>query len=114
MGSQPPLSERRRGERVLIRIPVKIYAVGKDGRHINENAETMVVSRFGALLRLSTPLKHGTSLELTNNFTEKTERFRVIWVADKPKEGKFDVGIELATPKEEFWGVTFPGSLRKA
>ena len=108
MASQSPLSERRRSERVLIRIPVKIYAVGKDGQHINEASETVVVSRYGALLHVSSPLKHSSTMEIMNNFTQKTEKFRVVWVAEKPKDGKFDVGVEMVTPVEEFWGVHFP------
>ena len=113
MPSEAPYSERRRGERVMIRIPVKVYGMGRDGQHINEAAETAVVSRHGALLRLSTPLKHATTLEIMNNFTQKTEKFRVVWVSDKAKEGKFDVGVELMAPHEEFWGVRFPERLRK-
>lgn len=113
MAFQPPMSERRRAERVMIRIPVKVYGIGKDGQHINESAETAVVSRHGALLRLSTPLKNATPLEVMNNFTQKIEKFRVVWVSDKPKEGKFDVGIEFVAPPEEFWGVRFPERPRK-
>lgn len=113
MSSQALYSDRRRGERVMIRIPVKVYGLGKDGQHINEAAETAVVSRHGALLRVSTPLKHATTLELMNNFTQKTEKFRVVWVSEKPKDGKFDIGVELVVPNEDFWGVRFPERLRK-
>jgi hypothetical protein len=114
MSSQPPISERRRGERVMIRIPVKVYGLGKDGQHVNEAAETAVISRHGALLRLSTPLKHATNLEILNTFTQKTEKFRVVWVAEKPKDGKFDIGVEFLHPQEEFWGVRFPERVRRA
>jgi hypothetical protein len=108
MLSQPPLSERRRGERVMIRIPVKVYGLGKDGQHINEGAETAFVSRHGALLRVSTIFKQGSTMEVMNNFTQKTEQFRVVWASEKPKEGKFDIGIEFVSAPGEFWGVRFP------
>lgn len=114
MGSEPQYSERRRGERVLIRIPVKMYAIGQDGQHLNEASETVVVSRYGALLRVSAPLKKATVVEVMNHFTQEVEKFRVVWVAEKPKEGKFDVGIELVTQREDFWGVSFPLRARKA
>lgn len=114
MGSESPLSERRRGERVLIRIPIKISAIGTDGQHIHEASETVVVSRFGALLRVSTPLKHATLLEVMNSFTQQVEQFRVVWVADEAKEAKFDVGVELVNPREDFWGLSFPSRLRRS
>jgi hypothetical protein len=94
----------------MIRIPVKVYGVGRDGQHINEAAETAVVSRHGALLRVSTAFKQGSPIEVMNNFTQKTEKFRVVWVSEKPKDGKFDLGVEFAAASVEFWGVRFPAA----
>ena len=108
MATEPRVQERRRGERVLIRIPIKVYAIGKDGKHVNEPGETVVVSRYGALLRTSTALKPGSQLELMNNFTQEVEKFRVIWVSERPKEGHFDVGVEILAPRDDFWGIRFP------
>lgn len=106
-------SERRRGERVLLRVPIKVYATAQDGGHLNESTETAVVSRYGALIHTSKPLKMGTTLELRNNFSEETEKFRVVWVSEKPKDGKYDAGVEILTPRDDFWGVRFPPKERK-
>lgn len=113
MASHAPMSERRRGERVLLRVPVKIYALDHDDQHFNEIAETVVVSRCGALIRTSVPVKAGSQMEVRNNFTQDTEQFHVVWVADKAKEGKFDVGVELLNQRDDFWGVRFPSRARK-
>jgi hypothetical protein len=107
------MSERRRGERVLLRVPIKVYAIGHDNKHFHENAETAVVSRFGALIRTSVPIKPASQMEVMNTFTQDTEKFRVVWVAEKAKEGKFDVGIEIITPRDDFWGIRFPPRDRK-
>jgi hypothetical protein len=101
-------TNRRRGERVLLRIPVKIYAVGEDGKQFNEAAETAVVSRFGALVRLAVPVKRGSTMEVMNDYTGQIEKFRVAWRADVPREGKYEVGIEFLAPRDEFWGLRFP------
>lgn len=108
MASSNPLPGQRRGERVMIRIPVEISIVSKDGRRIDEPAETVVVSKFGALLRVSEPPKQDSTIELKNAFTRQAEKFRVVWLSDKPKEGKYDVGIEILAPCDDFWGVRFP------
>lgn len=114
MASDLKTRERRRGDRVLIRVPIKIYGIGKDGKHVNEDAQAIVVSRTGALVRTVTPLKPGSSLEVRHGHSQQTERFRVVWVSERSKEGKFDAGIELHEPREEFWGIRFPPVDRSA
>jgi hypothetical protein len=112
MPQEPQFRERRRGERVLIRIPVKIHGLAKDNKLVTEDAETVVVSRVGALLRCRVALKMGGSAEVTNGFTRKGEKFRVVWVSEQPKQGYFDIGLEFLTPHDEFWGISFPASSR--
>jgi hypothetical protein len=108
MPQETTLREKRRGERVMIRVPVELRAVAKDGKEFNEAAETAVVSRFGALLRTTVPLKPGSTLEVTHGFSKAVETFRVVWLADKATEGLWDVGIEADHPREAFWGIRFP------
>lgn len=108
MSSESQMRERRRGERVLIRVPVQLHGVAQDGSELKEAAEAVVVSRFGALLRTHTPLQKGSSLTVTNGFSMETEKFRVVWVSDKPTDERWDVGVEAADPREDFWGIRFP------
>lgn len=110
---ESPLSDRRRSERVLLRVPIKIYGIAQDDSHLNEASETAVVSRLGALVRTSVPLKQGSQLEVRNNFSEESEKFRVVWTSEKPKDGKYEIGIEILTPRDDFWGVRFPPKERK-
>jgi len=100
--------ERRRGERVLIRMPVQINGTGKDGKPAHSPAEAVVVNRNGALLRVPQPLKPGSTLEVYQGQEKQAKVFRVIWCSDRPREGRHDVGIELIEPSEELWGIRFP------
>lgn len=102
------MRERRRGERVLIRIPLTVHGLAKDNKHITEDAETIVVSRNGALLRCRSIFKIGGHVEITNGFTKSCEKFRVVWSSEQPKQGHYDIGIEFLTPHEDFWGIRFP------
>jgi regulator of protease activity HflC (stomatin/prohibitin superfamily) len=108
MATDLKLREKRRGERVLIRVPVHLQAVGEDGSEIIEPGEAVVVSRFGALLRTVSRLKKASTLSVTNGFTQETEKFKVVWVADKQTEGRWDTGVEADSPREDFWGIRFP------
>jgi len=100
--------ERRRGERVLIRVPVLVNGTGKDGKPVHSPAEAVVVNRNGALLRVPQRLKTGSTLEVYQGQEKKPLVFRVIWCSDRPREGRHDVGVELLHPCEELWGIRFP------
>jgi len=96
----------------MLRIPVTVHGLTRENKHHTEEAETVVVSRLGALLRSRTAWKTGTNVDVTNSFTKLGDRFRVVWVSDQPKQGYFDIGIELLTQREDFWGVSFPAAQR--
>lgn len=100
--------ERRRGERVLIRMAIQVHGTGKDGKPVHAPAEAVVVNRNGALLRMPQPLKPGSTLEVLQGGQQKPKLFRIIWCSDRPREGRYDVGIELLEPCEELWGIRFP------
>jgi hypothetical protein len=100
--------ERRRGERVLIRVAIQVNGTGKDGKPIHDPAEAVVVNRNGALLRVPHPLKPGSTLEVFQGQDKHALVFRVIWCSDRLREGRHDVGVELVKPCEELWGIRFP------
>jgi hypothetical protein len=113
MSSQVEKQGKRRGERVLIRVPVEIKAVGHDESLVAEPAETVAVSRLGALLRTPSLLKLGTTLTVTNGFSTEAEQFRVVWIAEQKTDGRWDTGIEAVIPREDFWGIRFPPSKKR-
>jgi len=102
--------EKRRGERVLIRIPVQVRGVGHDGGEVIESGETMLVSRSGALLRMASLLKLNSPLAVTNNLSKETAPFRVAWVAEVKVDDRWEIGIEAANAREDFWGIRFPAN----
>lgn len=104
-----PFSERRRSERVLLRVPVRIYGKSKEGRRLEEDAEAVIVSRHGALLRSTSAFQTGTTVDLLNKFSQKQMPFRVIWCSDLAASGRWDVGVESDNAAGDFWGIHFPG-----
>jgi hypothetical protein len=105
----PRFEQRRQDGRVHMRIPVELRTTGADGRPLEETAHTGNVGVLGAMLRMSRRLEIGTELELTNRFSQRTARFRVVW-AKAPQEGElWEIGIESLQPSlGDFWGVRFP------
>jgi len=114
MASEPKIHERRRGERVFLRISVRVSGTGKDGKHVNESGQVAVVNRNGALIRIKTPLKPGSTVEVLHDVSQEKLLFKVVWVSERAREGQFDVGVELTEPRQEFWGIRFPPPERVA
>lgn len=114
MATEPKIHERRRGERIFLRISVTLSGTSKEGKRINEGGQVAVVNRNGALIRTRTPLKPGSTVEVHHGLSEEKLIFKVVWVSERPREGQFDVGVELTAPRDEFWGIRFPPPERAA
>ena len=114
MAPQQDQREKRRSERVLIRVPIEVQGVGVDGSRYEGTGYTAVVNRHGALVLLTTRLKPDSQVTLTNMFTKETETFQVVWSGEKPTEGRHECGIEALSPRDDFWGIRFPPAVRKA
>ncbi len=100
--------DRRRADRVMIRIPIRVQALASTGAPVNEDGEALVVSRAGALLQTRAPLPAGTTIVVTNTLSRHAERFRVVWSGAQQNTGRYDIGVEQMAEHDSFWGVRFP------
>jgi hypothetical protein len=96
--------ERRRAQRVLLRVPVRLKIAGKTQAI---DGATHTVSATGALLALSEALPQGTKLTIENITTQKVVEAQVPRPAQYSSEGSL-VPIEFTVPAPNFWNVFFP------
>jgi len=96
--------ERRRAQRVLLRVPVRVSVAGK--KQALEGA-THTVSATGALIVLSEALQQGTKVTLENATTQKKIEAHVARPPQFGPEGSL-VALEFSTPSPNFWNVFFP------
>jgi hypothetical protein len=104
-----PMSNRRRSQRVLLRIPVQVIGRGPDKKPVSELTHTAVVNAHGALIYLSLKVTVGQVIILKNPETNEEQLCRVAR-ADPAPDGRTEVGIEFAKPAPNFWRVAFPPS----
>jgi hypothetical protein len=102
-----PTSDRRRSQRVYLRIPIAVIAPGPDKKMAREPTHTVVVNGHGALIRLDLKVRIGQTIILQNPETAEEQTCRVIHVSTLA-EGKTDVAIEFLKPAPKFWRVAFP------
>ena len=107
----PTKTEKRRGLRFPVVVPVDARWQDAAGKSIRVNAQAKEVNAHGGLLEMKNYPSVGSQLELTNLLTGETYRARVV-APRRSKDGLvLGVAVELLIPSETFWGVNF--QLRK-
>jgi hypothetical protein len=100
--------ERRRSQRVLIRMPVTLE-FGSDGKRVTIDAMTESVNDHGSMLLCPRTLPAETQLQIKH---ERTHQQRLCRVARAPIESAdgFLIPVEFNDPAPGFWGISFPPS----
>ncbi len=104
-----PMSTRRRSQRVLLRMPILVIAIGADKQPLSEATFTAVVSAHGGLIYLAMKVRVGQALIVRNPETSEEQSCRVAY-SNEAHDGKCEVGLEFTTPSSNFWRVAFPPS----
>jgi hypothetical protein len=99
---QPTAEERRRSQRVLVRMPVIIHVAGK-----TLQGNTHTVSAGGAMVIIPEGLSEGTKVTVENPATKLKVDAKVVRPPQMNQEGSL-VPVEFATPSPTFWNIFFP------
>jgi hypothetical protein len=99
----PTAEERRRAQRVLLRMGVKIHVAGKS----SHSGHTHTVSASGAMVVLAEPLSEGTAVTIENLKTQTQIEARVVRPPTMTAEGWL-VPMQFLTASPKFWNVFFP------
>ena len=100
-------NNRRRSQRVLLRIPVSVIGTDPAKKMVRESTYTLVVNAHGALIQLELAVRVGQVVILQNPETGEEQSCRIIR-RDSVAEGKSQVAIEFLKPASKFWRVAFP------
>ncbi len=101
----------RQSDRVRFRMPVEASWVSLDGATLTQNAETLLVSRNGGVLRLTEKLSMGQELHLRRNLDGdnwKHTRARVVAEIDQDPPNHFLYAVHILEPRSDFWDIDFP------
>jgi PilZ domain len=96
--------ERRRAQRVLLKMPVIIHIPGKA---TPLHGFTHTVSASGAMIILPEGIPMGTKLSVENPKTSKKVEAHVVRPPQLNSEGSL-VPVEFTTPSPQFWNIFFP------
>ncbi|HXP78620.1 MAG TPA: PilZ domain-containing protein, partial [Verrucomicrobiae bacterium] len=107
-----PGEERRRSQRVIIRVPVTLV-VTENGQTVKISAHTVAVNIHGAMVVCPRTLEADTTLEVVNGRTDEKVASRVTRAPRDSSEG-FLIPVEFTSPSPNFWQITFPPANWKA
>jgi PilZ domain len=100
-------ANRRRSQRVLMTIPVRVSGQNGVGLPFEEETHTRAISAHGGLILVSTPVYRGQRLTLSNVQTKAALECVVAHI-DRHQGGHPQVGVEFMLPNPIFWHVAFP------
>jgi len=98
--------ERRRSQRVIIRVPVTLELT-KSGQKIKADAITVAVNIHGAMVLCSRSFDAETTMEIRNERTRDSATARVTRAPRESAEG-YLIPLEFTAPSPNFWQITFP------
>jgi hypothetical protein len=101
-----PGEERRRSQRVIIRVPVTLF-VAEDGHTVKTSAHTVAVNIHGAMVVSPRSVDADARLEMVNERTGEKVSSRVTRSPRESAEG-YLIPLEFITPTPNFWQISFP------
>ena len=105
MHSSNPVN-RRRSQRVMLRVPITVSGESTNGP-FREETYTMVVNAHGALISLAANVLQQQTLRIKTGTHREEQTCRVIH-AGPLADGVRQIGIEFEQPAPHFWHIAFP------
>jgi hypothetical protein len=101
-----PGEERRRSQRVMIRVPVTLQ-MSVAGQKAALEGVTVSVNDHGALVQCSKTIAAGAKVELHNMRTGQKQACRVTRAAVESQQS-YLIPVEFLSLAPGFWGISFP------
>lgn len=101
-------NERRRSDRILLTVPLRVRGKDQVGVSFSEEARSIALNRHGARIQIARPLGVGQILRVHNQLSEREARFRVVGPVAPPTKQGGEWGIECLDSSINIWAIQFP------
>jgi hypothetical protein len=98
---------RRRSQRVLMQVPVRLCGTDAQGKTFEEETATLAINAHGALVLMQARVISGGKVQLQHNHTKEEQECHVAFLGPV-RSGKCEVGLEFSDARPSFWRVAFP------
>ncbi len=101
------MGARRRSQRVLMQVGVRLRGKDAQGKDFEEFTETLAINAHGALVLLTARVTSGSVVHMKHNKTEEEQECKVAFLGPV-RGGRAEIGLEFSAPRPTFWRVAFP------
>jgi len=98
---------RRRSQRVLMQVAVRVRGKDSQGRAFEEETETLAINAHGALILVNARVTSGSKISMQHKRTQEEQECHVVFLGPV-RGGRAEVGLEFSEPCPAFWRVAFP------
>ena len=98
---------KRRGQRIVRRLRLSWRWQDYDCKWHEEPAETVVLSRYGGLVKVRVRMKAGQGAFVYRTDRDSEAEVRIVFHQLTGRGGLSEIGFEFLTT-ENFWGIDFP------
>ncbi len=98
---------RRRSQRVLMQVAVRVRGADAQGKAFDEETETLAINAHGALILVSARVTSGSLVTMQHKRTQEEQECHVVFLGPV-RAGKAEIGLEFSEPRPTFWRVAFP------
>lgn len=102
-----PTGARRRSQRVLMQVGIRVRGKDSQGKDFEEGTETLAINAHGALILLTARVISGGVVHMKHNKTGEEQECHVAFLGPV-RSGRAEIGVEFTTPSPNFWRVAFP------
>jgi PilZ domain len=106
-GSPTYPGPRRRSQRVLMTVSVRIRGTDAQSKPFEEETATLAINAHGALILMQARVTSGSKVFMQYNTTKQEQECHVVFLGPV-RSGKAEVGLEFTVPCPTFWRVAFP------
>ena len=100
---------RRREERIIISLPVRLWGMDVNGKPFTQNASSVDITRLGARVQgVTCQIQHGDIIGIQHG--NDKARFRVIWVARPGARNEGQIGVHCVEAGKYIWGSVQPSN----
>jgi hypothetical protein len=98
---------RRRSQRVLMQVAVRVRGKDSQGGDFDEETETLAINAHGALILVNSRVTSGSKIIMQHKRTQEEQECHVVFLGPV-RGGKAEIGLEFSEPRPAFWRVAFP------
>ena len=102
-----PSGARRRSQRVLMQVGIRVRGKDAQGNDFEEGTETLAINAHGSLILLNARVISGDVVHMKHNKTGEEQECHVAFLGPV-RSGRAEIGVEFTTPSPNFWRVAFP------